>query len=169
MTPDEATEETLCPIARTLNVACDRGTLLIMRELSMGNHRFDEIQAQTGLSPTLLSARLKRLEESGLIERRIYSSKPRRYEYHATEKGLDLDAILVMLRAWGMKWTPYDDGQGPAISITDRETGKQVDQDTSISASFRFSDYDGTLSAEFANERALRRSRFQQDRRAKSS
>ncbi|MBB4010125.1 winged helix-turn-helix transcriptional regulator [Allorhizobium taibaishanense] len=169
MTPEEAVEETLCPIARALSVACDRGTLLIMRELSMGSHRFDDLQAQTGLSPTLLSARLKRLEETGIIERRIYSSKPQRYEYHATDKGMDLDAVLVMLRAWGMKWTPYEEGQGPAVDLKDRETGQNVNHDTPITAGFRLGDCDAAISPEFANERALRRVKFQQGRRTKPS
>jgi hypothetical protein len=68
-----------------------------------------------------------------------------------------------------MKWTPYDEGQGPAISITDRETGQEVNQGTPITARFGLSHYDATLSPEFANERASRRIKFQQDRRAKSS
>lgn len=54
-----------------------------------------------------------------------------------------------------MKWTPHDEGQGPAISLTDRETGQEVNHDTPITARVRLSHYDAALSPEFANERAL--------------
>ena len=89
--------ESVCPIARSLSVVGDRWTLLILRELSMGSRRFEEIQAQTGMSSFLLSTRLKRLEKDGVIERRLYNERPPRYEYHATAKGKDLDEVLLFL------------------------------------------------------------------------
>jgi len=99
-----------CQIAQALSVVGDRWTLLIMRELSLGVRRFEGIQAQTGMSSHLLSARLKRLEHEGVIERRLYSVSRARYEYHATAKGKELDAVLLALREWGMKWGSFEPG-----------------------------------------------------------
>lgn len=70
----------------------------------MGMNRFDDIQAQTGATPQMLAARLKKLEEAGLIERRPYSTRPLRYEYVLTEMGLDFHPVMLTLRAWGEKW-----------------------------------------------------------------
>ncbi|MDB5850898.1 MAG: hypothetical protein JWP29_4650, partial [Rhodoferax sp.] len=103
----DAVFESVCPIARSLSVLGDRWTMLIMRELSMGVHRFDEIQAQTKMSSHLLAARLKRLEQDGVIERRPYNERPPRFDYHATAQGRELDPILLAFRAWGMKWGGY--------------------------------------------------------------
>jgi len=75
-----------------------------MRELFLGTKRFDDIMAQTGMSSHLLSARLKRMEGDLLIERRRYTDCPPRFEYYATTKGKQLDAVLLVLRAWGMRW-----------------------------------------------------------------
>jgi DNA-binding HxlR family transcriptional regulator len=68
----QTTGETLCPLARAAAVIADRWTILILRELRMGNDRFDGIQAQTGMSPNLLTQRLKTMEDNGLIERQLY-------------------------------------------------------------------------------------------------
>src|SRR3954471_19851033 len=78
---------TLCPVARAELVVGDRWTVLVLRELFSGNHRFEEIQAQTGATPQMTAARLKRLERDGLIERQAYHERPPRYGYHLTDKG----------------------------------------------------------------------------------
>lgn len=80
--------ETVCPIARTLAVVGDRWTVLILRELFLGVKRFEEFQAQTGMSSHLLSTRLKRLEADGIVVRHLYSDRPPRHEYRLTSKGL---------------------------------------------------------------------------------
>src|SRR5947209_15441482 len=99
--------ESLCPIARACSVVGDRWTLLILRELALGTRRFDDLQAQTGMSSHLLSTRLKRLEQDGVIERALYSERPPRYEYERTAKGKELDQVLLLLRAWGLKHGGY--------------------------------------------------------------
>src|ERR1700712_1226375 len=119
--------ESVCPIARSLSVVGHRWTLLILRELSMDSRRFDEIQAQTGMSPFLLSTRLKRLEKDGVIERRLYSERPPRYEYHTTEKGRDLDEVLLLLRAWQMKWDGDQVDEEPAVRLVHKRTKKVID------------------------------------------
>src|SRR3954466_14907950 len=78
---------TLCPVARAEQVVGDRWTVLVLRELFSGNHRFEEIQAQADATPQMVAARLKTLEADGLVERRVYSKKPLRHDYHLTKQG----------------------------------------------------------------------------------
>jgi DNA-binding HxlR family transcriptional regulator len=101
---DNTADQTLCPVARAETVVGGRWTVLILRELFMRCHRFDEIQAQTGATPQMIAARLKKLEEDGLVKRRVYNKRPQRYEYHLTEKGEAFFAVLLALRAWGETW-----------------------------------------------------------------
>jgi DNA-binding HxlR family transcriptional regulator len=101
-----------------------------MRELGM-SRRFDDIQAQTGMSSHLLSMRLKALEEDGVIERRLYNEKPKRYEYYKTQKGKELDSVLVAVRAWGLKWGEYSEGEGASV-MTHKTTGQTFDKEIGI-------------------------------------
>src|SRR4051795_11829896 len=78
---------TLCPVARAELIVGDRWTVLVLRELFAGNHRFEEIQAMTDATPQMVAARLKHLEADGLVERRPYSERPPRHGYHLTDKG----------------------------------------------------------------------------------
>ncbi len=118
--------DSLCPVARSLAVVGDRWTLLILRELALGTHRFDEIQAQTGMSSHLLATRLKRLEQDGVIEKRHYSERPLRYEYHATAKGKELAPVLLALQAWGLKWGGYGPEHGFAAPPARKRAAKSV-------------------------------------------
>ncbi|WP_128915021.1 winged helix-turn-helix transcriptional regulator [Granulicella sibirica] len=122
-----STSESFCNIARSLSVVGDRWTLLIMREISLKVRRFEEIQAQTGMSSHLLANRLKRLEEDKIIERRVYSARPLRHEYFATDKGRDLDAVILSLRNWDLRWGGSDGKGAAAVAITDKRTGKAID------------------------------------------
>src|SRR4051794_7038549 len=90
---------TLCPVARGASVVGDRWTVLVLRELFSENHRFEEIQAQTGATPQMVAARLKTLEAEGLIERRRYSARPLRHDYHLTPKGEAFYPVILALRA----------------------------------------------------------------------
>ncbi len=93
-----------CPIARTLDVIGDRWTMLIIRDLFLGPHRFNDLQhSSPGLPPKVLSARLKRLEDHGLVERRLYSEHPLRAEYCLTEKGRSTFPILKAIVEWGLE------------------------------------------------------------------
>ncbi|UPG92715.1 winged helix-turn-helix transcriptional regulator [Luteibacter aegosomatissinici] len=158
----------VCPIARTLAVVGDRWTLLILRELAMGNSRFDEIQAQTGMSSFLLSTRLKRLEHDGVVERRQYTDRPPRFEYFATDKGKEFDAILLSMRDWGVRWTPYNEGQPLPLAVVVRATGEAVEPGQRLPAGafpFRFDECVTAISPAFAHERDLRRDAFFDARR----
>ncbi|PRY04431.1 helix-turn-helix domain-containing protein [Paraburkholderia sp. BL25I1N1] len=153
----------LCPIARSLAVVGDRWTLLILRELGMGMHRFEEVQAQTGMSSHLLSTRLKRLKAEGVIEWHLYSAKPARYEYAATTKGKELDAVLLALQAWGQKWGDFDPQAEPSLTWVLKETGQQIGpflKSPSGDKPFTFDDATPVISAAFQAEREARRLAF---------
>ena len=98
-----------CPLARTLEIIGERWTILILRDLILdGPRKFqDFLVSLSGISPNTLSARLKTLEESGIIERRFYEEHPPRAEYVLTEKGRDLRPVLRTLRDWGQKHTSF--------------------------------------------------------------
>jgi DNA-binding HxlR family transcriptional regulator len=94
-----------CSIARPLSVLGERWTMLILRDLFLGRRRFDEFQISLGVATNVLSARLTTLNEDGIVERRRYSEHPERFEYLLTEKGRDLQPILLALLAWGERYT----------------------------------------------------------------
>lgn len=115
--------ETLCPVSRAEDTVGDRWTVLVLRELFMGLRRFDELQEQTGATPQMVAARLKRLEADGLVERRRYSERPPRYEYHLTAKGEAFHPVLLALRAWGETWCKAPD-EGLAVNYTHLACGQ---------------------------------------------
>jgi DNA-binding HxlR family transcriptional regulator len=96
-----------CPVGRTLDIIGDRWTILILRDLMLdGPRRFQDLQNSLArISPNTLSARLKTLEEHGIVERRFYADHPPRAEYVLTARGKDLGPVLRALRAWGEKYT----------------------------------------------------------------
>jgi DNA-binding HxlR family transcriptional regulator len=94
-------EDQNCSIARALEVVGERWTLLIIRDVLLGLHRFDELQESLGIARNVLTDRLNRLVDEGVLERVLYSERPERYEYRLTEKGLDLNIALTALRQWG--------------------------------------------------------------------
>lgn len=90
-----------CSIANALEVVGERWSLLALREVFFGNTRFDQIAAHTGASRDVLTARLKKLVETGVLEKRQYSEHPPRYEYVLTDAGRALHNVLLMLKEWG--------------------------------------------------------------------
>jgi DNA-binding HxlR family transcriptional regulator len=104
-----------CTIARSVDVIGDRWTIMIMKELFLGQRRFDDIQTYTGISPHLLSVRMKKLERDGVVQRRAYQQRPARYEYRLTEKGIDLWPILVAFKDWSARWCRWPTGEPLAI------------------------------------------------------
>lgn len=94
-----------CPVARTLDVVGDRWTILILRELFEHKaRRFqDLVNTLSGLTPSVLSLRLKELESNGVLTGRLYEEHPPRMEYILTAKGRELGPILLALKKWGEK------------------------------------------------------------------
>ena len=96
-----------CPVARTLDIVGERWAILILRDLFLlGPRKFQDFETSlSGISPNTLSARLKRLEETGVVTRKFYEEHPPRAEYVLTPKGRELGPVLKSLRAWGEKHT----------------------------------------------------------------
>ena len=90
-----------CSIARALEIVGERWTLLIIRDVFLGLRKFDEIQSELGIARNVLTDRLNRLVEEGILERVRYSERPERFEYRLTKKGRDLNIALTGLRQWG--------------------------------------------------------------------
>ena len=120
---DNTADQTLCPVARAESIVGDRWTVLILRELFMDNHRFEELQAHTEATPQMIAARLKKLEADGLVKRRAYNRRPLRHEYQLTEKGDAFYPVLLALRAWGETWCKSSK-EGRAVIYTHRTCGK---------------------------------------------
>jgi DNA-binding HxlR family transcriptional regulator len=93
-----------CSIARALEVIGERWTLLIVRDVFLGLRRFEQFQENLGIARNVLTDRLNRLVEEGILERVRYSERPERYEYRLTQKGRDLNLALAGLRQWGDKY-----------------------------------------------------------------
>ena len=93
-----------CSIARSLEVVGERWTLLIIRDAFLGLRRFDQFQDSLGIARNILTDRLNRLVEEGILARVRYSERPERHEYRLTTKGRDLAVTLAGLRQWGDKY-----------------------------------------------------------------
>jgi DNA-binding HxlR family transcriptional regulator len=113
-----------CPIARTTDLIGDWWTPLVMREAFLGARRFDEFGERLGAPRAVLSARLTRLCDEGMLERVQYQDRPPRYEYRLTEKGRAFWDVLAAMWRWGSDW--LWDGDGPPVALKDRETGRVV-------------------------------------------
>jgi DNA-binding HxlR family transcriptional regulator len=94
-------EGQICSIAKTLELIGERWTLLVIRDVFNGNRRFGEMQRSLGVARNVLSSRLQRLVDEGILERRPYQERPRRYEYFLTAKGLDLWPTMIALLDFG--------------------------------------------------------------------
>jgi DNA-binding HxlR family transcriptional regulator len=98
---DDKPARRVCSVADALSIVGDRYSLLIVREIGYGYVRFKDLAAFTGAPRDVLTARLRRLEEVGVLERRPYSEHPPRFEYHLTKAGGHLRPIVLALKEWG--------------------------------------------------------------------
>jgi DNA-binding HxlR family transcriptional regulator len=97
--------QTSCPIARTLDVVGEWWTMLIVRDAFLGSRRFEDFRS-IGMADNILSARLRKLVDEGILDKRQYQERPARHEYVLTDKGRDLLLVVGALATWGLKWTP---------------------------------------------------------------
>jgi len=105
-----------CSVARTLDIIGEWWTLLILRDIFYGVHRFEALLEQLGISRKVLSQRLQRLVEEDILRKVAYQQSPRRYEYRLTAKGLDLLPVLLSVMRWGDRWLS-EEGQAPVEFI----------------------------------------------------
>ncbi|HUC57739.1 MAG TPA: helix-turn-helix domain-containing protein [Streptosporangiaceae bacterium] len=103
-----------CSIARTLEVVGEKWALLVVREVFLGNRRFDEMVRRIGGPRDTVAARIRALTAAGILERRQYSEHPVRYEYFLTPAGLDLYPVILTLMRWGDEHLRRD-GEPPMI------------------------------------------------------
>ncbi len=113
-----------CSIASALETIGERWTLLILRDAFLGTRRFDDFQRSLGVARNVLTSRLNRLVDEGVLERRRYQERPDRYEYRLTEKGIDLWPVLYTLKRFGDKH--FFDGPAP-VRVEHRDCGTEID------------------------------------------
>ena len=93
-----------CPIAKATELLGERWMLLILRELFLGSHRYSEFQrGLSRISPSLLTKRLKQLEQAGIVVRKSPQGR-KGYEYYLTLAGKELKPLIENLAVWGMRW-----------------------------------------------------------------
>ncbi|MEO1475231.1 MAG: helix-turn-helix domain-containing protein [Pseudomonadota bacterium] len=97
-------ESDVCPIARSLSLIGDRWTMLIIRDCFLGKTRFGQFQSSLGITRHILTDRLKRLVEAGLLIKLEYARG--RYDYRLSETGKDLEPVLRELFKWGKRHRP---------------------------------------------------------------
>jgi len=118
------TSDLPCSVARTLSVIGDRWTMLILRNAFMRMRRFEDFQSSLGLTRHLLSSRLKRLVDEGVLQKVPYQQAPVRHEYVLTDKGKDLHPVMLALTHWGDTW--MDQGKGPPMVFQHKACGHQM-------------------------------------------
>jgi DNA-binding HxlR family transcriptional regulator len=117
-------EDRECPLSTTVAHVGEWWTLLILHDAFDGYTRFDEFQANLGISSSMLTTRLKTLVADGLLERRPYQQAPVRHEYVLTDLGRSLRPVVVALAAWGnARLAP----EARSMILVDAETGEEVE------------------------------------------
>ncbi|MFF9278210.1 winged helix-turn-helix transcriptional regulator [Streptomyces griseosporeus] len=98
-----------CSIADTLALVGEKYSLLVLREVCLGNGRFDQLVRNIGAPRDVLATRLRRLVDAGILTKRVYSERPQRFEYRPTPAGLELEPLLMILKEWGDRHLRADD------------------------------------------------------------
>src|SRR3974377_1409589 len=99
-----------CSIARTPDIVGEKWALLAVREVFLGNRKFDEMVRRTGAPRDTLAARLRTLVGAEILERRQYCDHPALFEYHLTAAGRDLYPVILTLMRWGDRYLAGDAG-----------------------------------------------------------
>src|SRR5215470_16138917 len=115
-----------CSIARTLEVIGERWTPLILRDAILGARRFEDFHSSLGIARNVLSARLSRLVDEGILARRRYQDRPAREEYVLTDKGRALEPVLLALLTWGDRFAAPD---GPPTLLMHEACGHRLEAD----------------------------------------
>jgi len=103
-----------CSVAQCLEVVGEWWTLLILRDAFLGVSRFDHFQERLGISRNVLTQRLTRLTDAGVMRKTAYSEHPPRFDYKLTEKGHDLWPVITTMRQWGDQHAAPD---GPPVEV----------------------------------------------------
>ena len=103
----------------------DHWSILTVRAIFRGIRRFDDLQADLGISRGVLTDRLRRLMDAGIVERVPYQEHPLRYDYRLTPKGLELSPMIVALLRWGARWVGGTQ-HGPVL--VHKQCGTELEQ-----------------------------------------
>lgn len=114
-----------CSIAGAMELIGDRWAVLLIRDLTFGLSRYDDLRTSIGIPAATLSARLKQLVDAAIAERVRYQDNPPRDEYRLTAKGRDLWKVLLALREWGDRWDASGFG-APSVETFDADTGRPL-------------------------------------------
>ena len=129
-----------CPVSCTLDVLGDRWSLLVVRDIVRGKHRYAEfLDSSEGIPTNILAERLKRLVAKGIIRPRRYSERPPRVEYHLTAKGEDLRPVIRALVDWGVRHAGGRTPPGYVPTMTANESRRQVTSTAKPAARSRLS------------------------------
>ena len=113
-----------CSIARSLELLGERWTLLVIREAFLGTRRFEGFTERLDIARNVLTTRLTRLVDEGVLEKVRYQERPARFEYRLTEKGVDLWPVIVALLQYGDRYYAPD---GPPVILRHRDCGGEID------------------------------------------
>lgn len=117
-------EDRECPLSSALGLVGEWWTVLILHDVFDGYHRFDQFQANLGISSSLLTTRLTRLIDAGILTKHRYHDHPPRYEYQLSDLGRSLRPVLVVLAAWG---NSRREPAARSMVLVDAATGTEVD------------------------------------------
>ena len=113
-----------CSVAQALELVGDPWTLLIVRDVFWGHHRFSEFQERLGIARNTLTDRLGVLVDAGVLVKSAYQTNPERFEYRPSEKGRALAPVIITLMRWGDEWSDLPE---PPVRLVDRDTGTLLD------------------------------------------
>jgi DNA-binding HxlR family transcriptional regulator len=122
----------VCSVARAMNIVGDRWSILLLREAYYGVKRFDEFGYYVGIAPNILSTRLKKLVDGGVLAKVPLAEHAGRYEYVLTEKGRDFFPAYLALKKWGDDWLAGP--EGPQVIFNDRSDGNEIEYPKLLSA-----------------------------------
>ena len=124
MTKRRAPQSSECPVGRSIDVVGETWSILIVRDAIDGITRFDDFRQHLGISPTMLTQRLNRLVDTGILRRRRYETRPPRDEYVLTARGRELAAVVLALGGW---WNDAVEPDRRPVIVVDHETGEEVE------------------------------------------
>lgn len=111
-------------VQRTLDIFSDPWSFAVLQELFFGVRRFDDFQRNLGISRSVLTRRLRHLEEQEIIKRQLYCTRPDRYEYRLTARGRDMYPIFAAIRQWGEHW--LEDAKTPQLQLIHNSCGHKL-------------------------------------------
>ena len=113
-----------CSVARALEAVGDGWSFLVIRDLFYGAGRFEDLLEHTGIARNILASRLRKLVESGVVEKHTSSDGGKRKKYRLSKKGRDFFPVLIALMQWGDRWESGD--RGPTLRMVDRAHGQDI-------------------------------------------